>query len=251
MVCANAPAMPLALQQLTKSYGFHRVLDAVSVEFRPGVITVLLGANGAGKTTLLRCLSGLSSGESGEVQLDGESLEPGRLDLRRRLMFLPDFPPPLPESDLLEHVAMHLKVWQKDRPGIEDSVVHWMEELDLTDLTARSVDHLSRGQRYKVALLCLLAVDPDLWLLDEPFASGMDAQGIAVFRREARQAAERGRTIIYSTQLVELAATFSDATAVVGHGGVTLYDTAAAFSRDPRLMEERLFPAHHRQKEDS
>lgn len=243
--------MHLTLDSLTKSYGFHHVLNGVSMEFRPAAITVLLGANGAGKTTLLRCLSGLSSGESGAVRLDGVALTPGDLERRRRLMFLPDFPPHLPAGDLLEHVAMHLKIWQKDRPGIEDSVLHWMEELDLTDLTGRPVENLSRGERYKVALLCLLAVDPDLWLLDEPFASGMDAQGIAVFRREVRQAAERGRTIIYSTQLVELAATFSDATAVVGDGRVTLYDTAADFSRDPQLMEERLFPSHHRRKEDA
>ncbi len=212
----------------------------MSADFPPGRITALLGANGAGKTTLLRCLSGLSSGDSGEVTLDGQRLETGRLDLRWRLMFLPDFPPALPGTDVLEHVAMHLNLWQADRPGVEDQVAAWLDQLHLAPHAGAHCETLSRGQRYKASLLALFAVDPELWLLDEPFASGMDAPGIGLFRREAQAAASRGRTIIYSTQIVELAAGFSDCIAIVGRGGVTLHETERDFGRDPRRIEDRL-----------
>ncbi len=232
--------MQVALQHLTKQFQHLRVLNDVCAEFPPGKITVLLGANGAGKTTLLRCLSGLADGNRGEVLLDGEPLKSGRLDLRRRLMFLPDFPPALPASDLLEQVAMQLKVWQADRPGVEDKVAAWMDELYLAPFAGASVHSLSRGQNYKAALLGLFAVDPELWLLDEPFASGMDAPGIGVFRREVRAAAARGRTVVYSTQLVELAAAFSDHIAVVGHGTLRFHDTEQDFDRDPARIEAHL-----------
>lgn len=232
--------MKVSLQRLTKQFQHLRVLDEVSVEFPPGQITVLLGANGAGKTTLLRCLSGLADGTSGAVLLDGEPLKSGRLDLRRRLMFLPDFPPALPAADLLEQVAMQLNVWQADRPGVEERVAAWIDEYYLAPFAGSHVGSLSRGQNYKAALIGLFAVDPELWLLDEPFASGMDAPGIGIFRREVRAAAARGRTIIYSTQLVELAAAFSDHIAVVGRGGLRFYDTESDFGRDPARIEEHL-----------
>lgn len=232
--------MNVSLHSLHKQFGTLRVLHEVSAEFRPGAVTALIGANGAGKTTLLRCLSGLSSGDPGSVQLDGETLLPSRLDLRRRLMFLPDFPPGMPEDSILEHVALHLNLWQTARPGVEDQVAQWIEELHLTPFAEQPMDELSRGQRYKASLLALLAVDPELWLLDEPFASGMDAGGLTLFRREARAAAERGRTVIYSTQIVELAAGFSDAIGIVGGGRLRLFDTAADFAREPAKIEAQL-----------
>jgi len=232
--------MQISTRELTRQFDRLRVLDKVSVDFPSGKITALLGANGAGKTTLLRCLAGLSHGNAGSVLLDGETLQTGRLDLRRRLMFLPDFPPDAGDIDIMEMLAMHLKIWQADRPGVEWRVAELLDELHLSAFAGASCATLSRGQRYKAALLALFAVDPDLWLLDEPFASGMDPAGIGVFRRECQHAATLGRTILYSTQIVELAAEFSDHIAVVNLGSVTLYDTVLDFDRDPRRIESSL-----------
>ncbi len=235
--------MQVSLHSLHKQFGSLRVLHDVSTVFQEGAVTALLGANGAGKTTLLRCLSGLASGEPGSVQLDGEVLLPWRLDLRRRLMFLPDFPPFLPGASILEHVAMHLNLWKATRDGAADQVARWLDELHLTPFAEKPLDCLSRGQRYKASLLALMAVDPELWLLDEPFASGMDAGGLGLFRREARAAAARGRTVIYSTQIVELAASFSDSIGIVGGGRLRLFDTVENFGRDPGKIEEQVMTA--------
>lgn len=228
--------MQVSLHALHKQFGNLTVLDGVTTAFQPGGITVLLGENGAGKTTLLRCLTGLSSGNSGAVTLDGEELTAGRLDLRRRLMFLPDVPPAVPGSHVLEHVAMCLNLWHAAVDGVPDKVAAWLDELQLAGFAESPIDCLSRGQSYKAALLALLAVDPELWLLDEPFASGMDAGGLALFRREALAAADRGRTVIYSTQIVEIAAAFSTTVAILKKGVLTLYDTERDFARDPERI---------------
>ena len=83
--------MNLWLKCLTKRYPGVKVLEEISCEIEPGTIMALLGSNGAGKTTLLRCLATLSSPDSGDIVIDGDILRRGRLDLRRRMMFLPDF----------------------------------------------------------------------------------------------------------------------------------------------------------------
>ena len=229
--------MKLRLEGLSRGFGPRRVLDGVSLTIPAGAVTAVLGMNGAGKTTLLRCLSGLSSGDSGGVFIDGEELRMGRLDLRRRLMFLPDFPPTFPGADVLENVAAHLRFWEADRPGVEVRVAGWLEALGMLPEAGRSVQGLSRGQGYKAALLALLAVDPELWILDEPMASGMDPRGLAVFRREAAAAAARGASVVYSTQIPELASAFADAVLLIAGGKVRMLDPERDFGRDPARLE--------------
>jgi ABC-type multidrug transport system ATPase subunit len=227
----------LRLDGLSKGFGPRRVLDGVSLTIPAGAVTAVLGMNGAGKTTLLRCLSGLSSGDQGGVFIDGEELRMGRLELRRRIMFLPDFPPAFPGADVLENVAAHLQFWEADRPGVDERVAGWLRELGMLPEAGRSVQGLSRGQSYKAALLALLAVDPELWILDEPMASGMDPRGLAVFRREAAAAAARGATVVYSTQIPELASAFADAVLLVAGGKVAMLDPERDFGRDPARLE--------------
>jgi len=110
---------------------------------------------------------------------------------------------------------------------VEERVLELLQDFDLLPLALRPVNSLSRGQAYKTALVALLAVDPELWLLDEPFASGMDPQGIDAFKRHARAAANRGRTIIYSTQLLDVAERFSDRVCVINKGELHAFDTLA------------------------
>jgi ABC-type multidrug transport system ATPase subunit len=102
-----------------------------------------------------------------------------------------------------------------------------MEDMGIGALGLPTAGRLSRGQIWKTALACVAAVEPELWLVDEPFASGMDAVGMAAFRRQARARAEAGGTVIYTTQMVELAADFADRVCVLREGRVVLWDTSA------------------------
>jgi len=106
---------------------------------------------------------------------------------------------------------------------------------------------LSRGQAYKAALAALLAVDAELLLLDEPFASGMDPNGITFLKREApRAAAARGNTVVYSTQILDIAETLSDRLLIIELGQVRYYAPlgelqGAASGHDGRSVPEQLF----------
>jgi ABC-type multidrug transport system ATPase subunit len=74
---------------------------------------------------------------------------------------------------------------------------------------------LSRGQIYKASLVAAMAADPAIWLLDEPFASGMDPRGMDAFRRLVRDATARGACVIYTSQFPELAVRFADRIVVI------------------------------------
>jgi ABC-type multidrug transport system ATPase subunit len=200
-------------------------LDRASLEIGGGQIVAILGANGAGKTTLLRCLAGIAAPDAGAIVYNDEAFERDKLDLRRQLFFLPDFPVVFYEMSVLRHIGMVLRVYQKDQEGIEQRVLQLLKDFDLFTVAENPLNTLSRGQVYKAALVALIAVNPEVWLMDEPFASGMDPHGINTLKRYAREAVGQGRTLIYSTQILEIVEKFSDKVCILHQGEVRAFDS--------------------------
>ena len=217
--------MKIELRAVSKSYGKSRALDRASLEITGGQIVAILGANGAGKTTLLRGLAGIAAPDSGDILYDDEQFGRDKLELRRRLFFLPDFPVVFYEMSVLRHIGMVLRVYERDVPQIEERVLQLLKDFDLFTIAENPLNTLSRGQVYKAALVSLIAVNPDVWLLDEPFASGMDPHGINMLKRYAREAVTQGRTIIYSTQILEVVEKFSDKVCILHQGEVRAFDS--------------------------
>lgn len=232
--------MKLELRDVSRTFGALQVLDSVSLEIPHGAVTVVLGTNGAGKSTLLRLVGGALRPTHGEIRYDGEVLSRTRLDLRRRVMFLADTPLVLRESPLVSWIGTCLRVYGVERPGLEAMVSRVLDDLDLGRLAGMPLATLSRGQLYKAALAALIAVDPELWLLDEPFASGMDAAAITVLNEAMRMAAARGRTVVVATQMVDLAGRIADRAVVVRDGGVAAHGALQDLTADGEGLEEML-----------
>ncbi len=217
--------MHIALQAVYKKYGRVRALENVTLDIEPGQIVALLGPNGAGKTTLLRSLAGIIVPDYGTIQYDGEKFNRGRMDMRRRFMFLPDYPAAYPTMTPLQHIGMALKMHGREREGIEDRVTEVLADLEILQFIRVPMATLSRGQLYKTILTALVALNPDLWLVDEPFASGMDPNGIMMFKRYAREAAGTGSTVIYSTQILDAAESLCDRVCIIHKGRIEAFCT--------------------------
>jgi ABC-2 type transport system ATP-binding protein len=217
--------MKIELRAVSKSYGRARALDRASLEIGGGQIVAILGANGAGKTTLLRCLAGIAAPDSGEIIYNDQPFERDNMALRRDVFFLPDMPVVFYEMSVVRHIGMVLRVFEKDEAGIEEKVLQLLKEFDLFTVAENPLNTLSRGQVYKAALAALIAVDPHVWLLDEPFASGMDPHGINTLKRYTRHAVARGSTVIYSTQILEVVEKFSDRVCILHQGEVRAFNS--------------------------
>src|SRR5262245_18358191 len=98
--------MKIELRNVLKTYGSERALDHVSLEIAPGQIISLLGPNGAGKTTLIRLLTGIAGADKGVILLDDQEFRRDRLDLRRRMHILPDFPFHFWEESVVRNIAI-------------------------------------------------------------------------------------------------------------------------------------------------
>lgn len=211
--------MNITLTNICKKYGSEKVFQDLNATIPEGSLLSVLGVNGAGKTTLLRMLASVSGRDSGDILFDEKSARRDDMEQRRELCFLPDFPVFFEDKSLLENICVSIKLWQRPDPD-EAHVMDILEEFDLLKHACKPSQALSRGQRYKAALISLLLIDPALWLLDEPFASGMDPRGLSLFKRYSQDAVTRGKTVIYTTQLVDLAKTFSSEIWILGDQGI-------------------------------
>lgn len=226
IVLRKGRLVEISISGLTKKYGSLKALDSVSMNIEPGKIVALLGTNGAGKTTLLRMLAGVVGASKGHIYYDGNKFTRNDVPARQRVMFLADFPLAYANMNALQHIGMVMKLYGKPVEGIEDKITAVFKDLDILPLVRIPLSTLSRGQLYKVMLTTLVAVNPELWLIDEPFASGMDPIGISCFKRYARAAAAAGRTILYTTQILEAAEGLCDSVCIIDKGLVRFTATS-------------------------
>jgi ABC-type multidrug transport system ATPase subunit len=224
--------MNIELRDVCKNFGKFPALHRISLEIAPGQIVALLGSNGAGKTTLLRSLAGIVGLTRGAVLYDGKPFDRGQMDRRKRFFFLPDSPFVLEEWTPLDYLGCVARLYQVEPNGLEEKAMALLRDFDLLPSAEIPFENMSRGHRYKAALVALVAVDPEVWLLDEPFASGVDPHGINALKRHARAAAERGRTIVYSTQILEIAERFSDRVCVIHKGEVRAFESVEELKLD-------------------
>ncbi|HEV3344209.1 MAG TPA: ABC transporter ATP-binding protein [Pirellulales bacterium] len=232
--------MRIELVGLTKRYSSRVALDDVSLVIEPGQIVAAVGANGAGKTTLLRCLGAVAAPDRGKILYDDEPFERGRVDLRKRLAFLPEVPFVHAGMSVLGHIGLVMQLYGTTGEGVEETVIELLMELGMLPLAEMPFGKLSRGQAYKGAMAALFAASPELLIFDEPFASGMDPQGLAAFRRRARAAADLGHTVIYTTQLLELAENFCDRVCILHCGRVLAYGSVEHLRSQLDLSDERV-----------
>ena len=165
----------LSIREVTKTFptpegGEVRALDSVSLEVADGSFTVLLGPSGCGKTTLLRCIAGLESPDSGEIDLKGQRIDDVPVWKRRVNTVFQSYAL-FPHMTVAQNIAFGLEMDKLPKAQIQQKVGAALEMVRLSDLGARRPSQLSGGQQQRVALARALAKEPEVLLLDEPLSA--------------------------------------------------------------------------------
>jgi iron complex transport system ATP-binding protein len=217
----TAPAF-LTAQGLSVKLSGRAALDDVSLSLSSGHLVALVGPNGAGKTTLLRALAGLVASD-GAVHVDGEALSSLSLRERaRRFAYLPQghlVHWPLSARDIVALGRYPHGATDPARLTAKDSeaVLRAMQAADVMEFSARRVTELSGGERSRVALARVLAVEAPVILADEP-TSSLDPRHQIDVMKTLRAAADGGALVIVVTHDLGLAARFADTVLVLSEG---------------------------------
>jgi ABC-2 type transport system ATP-binding protein len=185
----------LRLTEVSKSYAGRRVVDRVSFSQHRGTILGLVGPNGAGKTTLIRIVMGIVTPEAGAVQVLGV---PCAVRARERVGYLPE-ERGLYQKQTVRQVLRYLaKLKGIGRHRSDRRMGVWLERLGVPEALEMTVRELSKGMQQKVQFVATVLHDPDLLLLDEPFA-GLDPVSRQELRAILQELAASGKTILLSS----------------------------------------------------
>jgi len=176
----------ISARDLSKRYGFKRVLEGLNFDLERGGVLVVTGPNGAGKTTLLRMCAGLAIPTGGTLEVEAD---------RSRIGFLGHEPLVYRELTVLENLDLYGRLYRV--PERRERIGMLLERFGLWDSRRERASALSRGQLQRLALCRAVLHKPELLILDEPF-SGLDTEGVALLDREL--AGMRGqRTLLVAT----------------------------------------------------
>lgn len=223
----------LALQTLTKTFPSHRVVDGISLDVPKSCFYSLLGPSGCGKTTILRMIAGFAEPDSGEIVLNGRTLN-GLRPYERPVTTVFQNYALFPHLTAAENIAFGLQRRGESAAAIAPKVTRMLELVGLQEKGGRLPANLSGGEKQRTALARALVVEPELLLLDEPL-SALDPALRKRVRIELKQLQQRlGITFLFITHDQEEALSLSDRIAVMNKGKIEQIGTPREIYLTPR-----------------
>ena len=216
----------IEIQQVRKQYGTSRALDGLSLHVPRGAVYGLVGPNGAGKSTLLRCLSGVSRPDSGVILVDGQPVFENA-QLKSRIAYIPDDLYHFTSASLLDMKQFYQGFYPKFDAELFKKLA------DIFPINPKKpIRHLSRGMQKQAAFWLNLALQPDLFLLDEP-VDGLDP----VMRRQLwslilSEVERRQVTVVISSHNLRELEDVCDHVGVIDHGKVLLERALSQLQED-------------------
>ena len=218
--------------------GYIPAVRAATIDVLPGEILVIMGLSGSGKSTLVRCLSRLVEPTGGEILFEGKDLlatsDADMIELRRHKMGMVFQHFALfPHRTVIQNVAFPLEVQGIDRAAREERARNIIELVGLSGRANYYPRELSGGQQQRVGIARSLAVEPDVWFLDEPF-SALDP----LIRREMQDEFLRlqqmlKKTIVFITHDFDEAIRLADRIAIMNEGEIVQHGTAEDLITNP------------------
>ena len=209
--------MSVNVKNLVLKFGDATAIDNLNLEIGDGEFAVILGPSGSGKTSLLRCLAGLISYESGDIEINGKSMNGVYPSDRNVAMVFQNYAL-YPHMTVYDNIALNLKMKGMEKGAIDVKVNDVAKVLGIDQLLKRRPREISGGQAQRVGLARAMVRDPAVYLMDEPL-SNLDAK----FREEMREELKRfhkitGKTVVYVTHDQTEAMSLADRIVVMDQG---------------------------------
>ena len=214
----------IEIKHVTKTFGSKTAVDHIDLNIPAGEIVGFIGPNGAGKTTTIKMMSGVLEPDEGDILIDGKSIRNEPLEAKKRFGLVPDSPDMFLRLKGIEYLNFMGDIYEVESSLREQRIASLADTFEMRDALNDKILSYSHGMRQKIVLMGALIHEPQVWILDEPM-TGLDPQSSFHLKQMMKEHAAKGKTVFFSTHVLEVAEKLCDKIAIISHGKIIYFGT--------------------------
>ena len=237
----------IEIKHVTKTFGTKKAVDDLDLTIPTGEIIGFIGPNGAGKTTTIK-MTGVLNPDEGDILINGKSIQKEPLEAKRQFGLVPDSPDMFLRLKGIEYLNFMGDIYEVDTQVRQQRIEALAETFEMKEALNDKILSYSHGMRQKIIIMGVLINEPEVWILDEPM-TGLDPQSSFRLKQMMKEHAAKGKTVFFSTHVLEVAEKLCDKIAIIAHGKMiyfgTLEDLRAQHGENQSLEELFLEVTEH------
>ncbi len=210
----------IEIKNVSKTYnGKKKVLKNISFKIESGEIFAFIGHNGAGKTTMIKCIMGILDFEEGDILVDNKSIKEEPLECKRIMAYVADNPDLYENMKAIDFINFICDMYEVSEDIRRENTLKYAKMFEIEDKLNDDISSFSHGMKQKIALIAALAHNPKVLIMDEPFV-GLDPKAVYDMKEIMRDMAKDGKTIFFSTHILDVAEKLCDRVAIIKDGTI-------------------------------
>lgn len=232
----------IEIVNISKTYsGSLKAVDQLSLTVEAGEIIGFIGPNGAGKTTTLKLMSGILNPDEGQIRLNGIDIQTDPIEAKMQFGFVMDNPDNFLRLKGLEYLNFMADMYEVSSEDRRSRIQEYGEAFNMTSALNDKILSYSHGMRQKIMMMGVLVHSPSIWILDEPL-TGLDPQSAFELKNMMRRHAADGKTVFFSTHVLEVAEKLCTKVAIINRGKLIYFDDLETLKQThPGLSLEEIF----------
>ena len=210
----------IEIKNVSKTYnGKKKVLKNISFKIEGGEIFAFIGHNGAGKTTMIKSIMGILDFEEGDILIDNKSIKEEPLECKKIMAYVPDNPDLYENMKAIDFINFICDMYEVSEDIRRENTLKYAKMFEIEDKLNDDISSFSHGMKQKIALIAALAHNPKVLIMDEPFV-GLDPKAVYDMKEIMRNMAKDGKTIFFSTHILDVAEKLCDRVAIIKDGTI-------------------------------
>ena len=231
----------IEIKNVNKSYiKNQKCIDNLNLEIKDGEIFGFLGPNGAGKTTTIRMITGILQMDSGEILIDGISINKNPVEAKKKFGFVPDNPDLFLKLKGIEYLNFLADIYKVSKEKRIEIIENLAKKFNIYENLNDKIQNYSHGMRQKIVVIGALLHSPHNLILDEPM-TGLDPKSSHDLKELMKEHTKKGNTVFFSTHVLEVAEKLCDIIGIINNGKLifvgTYEEMKKQFKEDATLEE--------------
>lgn len=209
----------IEIKNVTKKYGDKVALNDVSFCVNDGEIFGFIGHNGAGKTTLIKSIVGIHKFDGGDILINGKSIKDFPIPCKKEMAFVSDNHELYEQMKAIDFINFICDMYEVSQDVRERNIKKYAKLFGVLDNLNETIDSFSHGMKQKISLIAAFVHEPNVLIMDEPFAS-LDPKAVFEVKEIMKEMIKEGKTVFFSTHILDVAEKLCSRVAIIKDGNL-------------------------------